>query len=146
MGLRSLISMDSLLPGDAIKTQSSFSEFYEGYGWFGGFTSLTNDEMYAVKLQSPSTLSVWGAPVILPKTISLSSGWNWIPNPYQTVNTLSEAIPIHSIGYTEGDKVKSQFQFAEYYGSYGWFGNLVSFDPGTGYRLKTTNSGTGTFL
>ena len=61
---------------DLIKNQFSFTNFYEGYGFFGQLTSVNTDEMYAVKLaRGPSTLSLSGVPTTLPKSITLGAGW-----------------------------------------------------------------------
>jgi trimeric autotransporter adhesin len=65
----------SLLNGDFIKSQLRFSEFYEGFGFFGQLETINTDEMYAARLGMASTLSVSGSPVALPKSVTLGAGW-----------------------------------------------------------------------
>jgi len=145
MSVGALISLSSLQQGDSVKGQFAFTDYYGTYGWFGQLTALTADTMYAVKLATSTTLTLSGVPVSLPKAIDMTVGWVWMPNPYLTTKAASEYMPSHSGGYVAGDQVKSQFSFSEYYGVYGWYGTLTSFEPGTGYRLKVTNGGTATF-
>ena len=81
-------------------------------GFYGQLTTLTTNVMYAVKLGSSATLSVTGMPTTLPKTVSLNSGWTFVPCPFQSSIALSTGAP--SFTYTQGDQYKSQAQFAEY--------------------------------
>ena len=61
--------------GDHLKSQYLFSDFYEGYGFFGQLRTLTTMDMYAVKLGSATELNVHGQPVVLPKSLTIGSGW-----------------------------------------------------------------------
>ena len=81
-------------------------------GFYGQLTTLTTNEMYAVKLASTATLSVTGMPTTLPKTVSLNSGWTFLPCPFQSSVALAVGAPAFT--YTQGDQYKSQAQFAEY--------------------------------
>jgi len=132
-----------LFQGDYVKSQSTFSEYYSGWGFFGGLTTLTTDEMYQVKLAASGTLVISGAPVALPRAVSLSAGWTWLPCPYLSSVTLASGVP--SFNYASGDQFKSQSQFAEFYPGYGWFGTLATLHPGSGYKLKVAGSGSATF-
>ena len=68
--------------------------------------------MYAVKLATAATLSVTGMPTTLPKTVTLSAGWTFVPYPYQANTALASGAP--TFAYTQGDQFKSQSNFAEY--------------------------------
>ena len=111
-----------LTAGDHIRSQYVFADYYEGFGFFGGLITLSTDEMYAVKVtrEGGATLTVSGTPVALPKPITLNSGWSFIPCPHQAATGLTAAMPTHT--YANGDQIKSQLQFAEYYGfGFGWY-------------------------
>ena len=110
---------------------------------------MSADVMFAVKLASAATLTVTGAPVALPKSITLYRGWTWLPCPYQSSVSLADSAPtfVASSGssYSAGDQLKSQFEFAEYYAGYGFYGTLIALEPGRGYRVKTSEAGVATF-
>jgi hypothetical protein len=112
-------------------------------GFFGGLTVMNTDEMYAVKLSSPSQLRFRGTPVTLPKPVVLSSGWNYLPCPFQRAVSLAAGAPRFS--YATGDHYRSQLYFAEYYGGYGWYGTLSAIEPGFGYKLYVAAGGAATF-
>ena len=81
-------------------------------GFYGQLTTLTTNEMYAVKLASSATLSVTGMPTTLPKTVPLNAGWTFVPCPYQAATALASGAP--AFQYTQGDLYKSQTAFSEY--------------------------------
>jgi len=143
MSVGSLLSSVSFSGGDQLKSQASFTEYYPGYGFFGQLSTLTTDTMYALKLMAASSLSVSGTPVSLPKSATLADGWTWLPSPYQGTVTLSDAAPVFS--YQQGDQIKSQAAFSEFYAGFGWFGTLTTMQPGAGYRVKVAAGGSATF-
>lgn len=143
MDVNSVFAGLSLSAGDQIKDQYVFSEFYLGYGFFGGLSVVTTSSMYAVKIENGGTISVTGCPTALPKGIRLNGGWTFLPCPYQTSTVLATAIPDYVYG--AGDQIKSQTRFAEYYGGFGFFGSLATMDPGLGYKLKVSTAGSATF-
>ena len=51
-------------------------------------------------------------PTSLPKTLTLSSGWTFLPCPYQSSVPLADFAPVFSWGVA--DQFKSQSRFAEY--------------------------------
>ena len=132
-----------LIFGDQIKDQYVFSQYYSGFGFFGGLNVLTTNTMYAVNFASGGTISVSGCPTTLPKTVVLNSGWSFVPCPYQFSVALNDAAPTFS--YASGDQYKSQLQFAEYYEGFGFFGSLFAVDPGQGYKIKVSGGGIATF-
>jgi len=129
--------------GDHIKNQLLFADYYDGFGFFGGLSLISTDEMYAVKVAGAVVLTVTGTPVALPKTISLGTGWNYLPCPYQASIGLADGVPTFS--YTNGDLIKSQTQFAELYEGFGFFGTLTTMDPGSGYKVRVSKSGRAVF-
>lgn len=99
--------------------ERSFTEYYDGFGFFPDLT-MTTREMYAVKLlEGPAALTLSGAPVALPFTVELFTGWTFLPNPYRQPVVVSAGMPAY--GYGNGAQVKSQAAFAEYYDEYGWY-------------------------
>jgi hypothetical protein len=130
----------TMATGDHVKSQFSFTQYYEGFGFFGTLSTLTTDSMYAVSITNPTTFRFSGLPVALPKTISITTGWTFLPNPYGTTTSLAQAVPT-GIAYMLNDQCKSQFSFSSYYPGYGWFGSLASFTPGWGYMLLLTGAG-----
>lgn len=133
----------SLGSGDFIKNQAVFADYYAGFGFFGGLNTLTTNEMYAVKVAVDTTLTVVGTPVVLPKTVTLNTGWTYLPYPRQCAKGILDAMP--SFTYVAGDQVKSQLSFAEYYAGFGFFGSLAMMEPGLGYKTKVATGGDATF-
>jgi hypothetical protein len=134
MRLNSVFKQLTLAGGDQIKSQTLFSEYYEGFGFFGGLFALTTDDMYAMKLSTSATLTLIGSPTTLPKMIVLNRGWTFLPCPYQISVPLASGAPTFT--YASGDQFKSQYLFAEFYTGFGWFGGLMSLEPGLGYKLR----------
>ena len=129
--------------GDQVKDQYVFTSYYAGYGFFGILDTLTTDSMYAVKSTDGGSLSVTGTPTALPKRVTLNAGWTWLPCPYQASLPLQIAAP--TFAYGDGDQFKSQSQFTQYYAGYGFFGTLVSLEPGQGYKVHASTGGGATF-
>ena len=94
-----------------------------GFGFYGGLTSLSTDTMYAMHLAGSGTLLVSGAPVALPKAVTLMEGWTFLPCPHQASKPLAAGLP--AFDYQPGDQVKSHFLFAEFYEYYGWCTSLL---------------------
>ena len=129
-----------MVTGDLVKSQFDFTQFYEGFGFFGILSTIGTDSMYVVSMTNPATFRFSGTPVALPKTISILAGWTFLPNPYQSQTPLANALPT-GIALQLNDQVKSQFSFSSYYPGYGWFGSLTSFTPGWGYMLFLAGAG-----
>ena len=141
--INSVFSQLSLTMFDHIKNQLLFSDYYEGWGWFGALVTITTNEMYALKLTGSGTLNLTGTPTVLPKTLFLNDGWTGLPCPYQTAVSLAEGAP--NFDYKFGDQFKSQLEFSDYYEGWGWFGPLLRLKPGAGYRVRVTKGGYATF-
>ena len=70
-------------------------------------------------------------------TVTLLPGWTWIS--YTRADTLDIATAMGSFTPTEGDKIKSQYAFAEYHNGV-WAGSLTQFCPGLGYMYKSNRT------
>ena len=128
-----------------LKNQMQFTDFYDGFGFYGQLSSLTGNTMYAIKLATAATLSVIGMPATFPKTVTLTSGWSWLPMPYPSALSLASGGPSPLNAFAAGDQFKSQAQFSEFYDGYGWYGTLAQLNPGQGYKINVATGGEATF-
>jgi len=133
----------TLAQDDQVRNQRDFTMYYPGYGFFGGLGAMTTNEMYTIKVTQTGSLALTGTPVALPKAVTLSDGWTFLPMPYQTATSITNYMPAYD--YQNGDHIKSQSQFSDFYTGYGWFGSLSQFEPGKGYKVKVSGGGTATF-
>jgi len=134
-----VLSSVSLYENDYLKSQTAFTTYYPGFGFYGTFSDISTSTMYKGRFSPARTLVVTGQPLVLPIQIGLNSGWNFVPCPFQTSTALVDAMPTHS--YAQDDLIKSQSDFSTYYTGYGWHGNLQFVEPGLGYKLKVGTSG-----
>jgi hypothetical protein len=75
--------------------------------------------------------------------ITLSQGWSWIG--YVPSIAMSVDVAMTGVSAMQGDKLKSQHGYSEYYPSYGWFGSLNTIEPGMGLMYYSTNGEAVTF-
>lgn len=136
----------TLSSGDLIKSQLTFTQYYDGFGFFGSLTDFSTDSMFGVKLATAQTLTHRGVPESIPKTVLLNGfGWTYLPCPYQSTISLADAMPT-GVNFSLEDQFKSQFTFSTYYPTFGWFGSLSSVEPGSGYMIRLAGEGgTATF-
>ena len=131
--------------GVAIRSQASgYTDYYEGYGWYGSLESINNESSYRVVTSAPCVAAMPGN-VAIPSQhpITLSQGWTWIgylPSSAMDINAALEGLEA-----TQGDMVKSQQGYSDYYPGYGWFGSLNTVEPGMGLMYYSTNGETITF-
>ena len=130
--------------GAYIKTDDSFAEFLDGYGWDALDSLIYPTKRYMVFVSQRDTICLKGAPYNSSQhPISVKNSWNWlgyIPSTGMTVNqALSGLRPLN------GDIIKSQTLFAQYVAGVGWIGNLNFLEPLKGYLLKISNAGTLTY-
>ena len=136
--------------GVQIKNQNDFTDYgtdsQGNTGWFGTLYTTSVKEMYKVNtsLASGGTLPIQLAGTVVdPEShpIEMAVNWNYIGYP------LSESVNVGTVfsGFAEnGDYVKSQDAFAEYYNGT-WHGNLKSMNPGEGYMYQRSTAGTFTY-
>ena len=131
--------------GVAIRSQASgYTDYYAGYGWYGSLESINNESSYRVVTSAPCVAAMPGS-VAIPSQhpITLSQGWTWIgylPSRAMDINTALEGLEA-----TQGDMVKSQQGYSDYYPGYGWFGSLNTIEPGMGLMYYSASGETVTF-
>ncbi|HBE43324.1 MAG TPA: hypothetical protein DDW27_19410 [Bacteroidales bacterium] len=136
MSLNSVLS-SGFTDGDYIKNQTTFSFYSASSGWVGSMFTIDPADLYIIRVQNTAGINFCGIPVEVNSTpISLVEGWNWIG--YTPSFPLPIGDALGSISSVEGDYIKNQILFAEYY-STGWFGSLTQLSPGEGYMLRMTN-------
>ena len=126
------------VPDDYIKSQCAYSQYYAGFGFYGTLSTISTHTMCKVKKASAGSFVFTGEVVSLPLTVTFTPGWNYVPCPYQVSTALGWAFG--SLALASGDTLKSQMQFSTYYEGFGWFGQLVSLEPGQGYEMKTAGN------
>ena len=95
------------------------------------------------RLGQVATLTVSGSPTLTPMTVTLETGWTWLPYPHQSSRSLNDGAP--AFAYAVGNQFKSQTAFSEFYAGYGWFGTLNTLEQGRGYKLKVDTGGAAVF-
>lgn len=127
-----------------ISSQTSFTNYYAGYGWYGSLVAINNESMYRVQMTNGVEFSMVG-PKANPADhpITLTKGWNHIGYVSGTEMSVNDAL----VGITPqaGDMVKSQKSYANYYAGYGWYGSLNTIKPGDGLMYKSVSDDAITF-
>lgn len=128
-----------------ISSQTAFTKYYPGNGWYGSLTSIDNEKMYRLKMNNEAAITMTGYeadPAQHP--ITLSTGWTHIG--FISSSNMSVGEAFSGLDATEGDLVKTQSAFAKYYGSEnGWYGSLNTIKAGDGLMYKSTNTNNVTF-
>lgn len=143
-GMQSL-QTDLASTGYMISSQTAYTMNYGAYGWYGSLNKINNESMYKIKMNEPgySYMYYYYARTDF-HPITIVPGWNYIGYPAHFWMSLDEAL----IGLepSNGDMIKSQYEYANYYEGYGWFGSLNYLNPGMGYMYKSTSADTLTFV
>ncbi|MFN0048861.1 MAG: LamG-like jellyroll fold domain-containing protein [Cytophagales bacterium] len=140
----------ALHDGDEFKGAVNFDRYDSTTTkWFGNMAGdnmslrtggLRNEESYKVKLRKADTLNFRGSIVdATSKPITLQAGWNWVGFIPQYNMDINEALA--TLNPTEGDVIKSQYQFAVYDNVLKWIGSLKYMIPGEGYMMKCETGG-----
>ncbi|MBQ3354122.1 MAG: choice-of-anchor J domain-containing protein [Bacteroidales bacterium] len=127
--------------GYMISSQTEFTMNYGTYGWYGSLNSITNESMYKIKMNQAgySDLYYYNArPDLHP--ITVVPGWNYIGYVSDYEMDLNDALM--GLEPSDGDMIKSQYAYANYYEGYGWFGSLNYMEPGKGYMYKAADTAT----
>ena len=120
--------------GIQIKNQSKFVN-QAGGNWYGTLTETSVEDMFMIQLSSATNVALEGYevnPADYP--ITLGTNWKWISYPLSTEMSVEEAFA--SANPSNGDYVKSQTGFAQYYDGLGWSGTLKTMTPGMGYMYQ----------
>ena len=124
--------------GVQIKNQFNFTNYNtEEQSWSGSLSATSVTDMYKVNtsLAIDQTLQVELSGVLVDPAqypITLDVNWNYIGYP------LNEGVSVGTVFANvakDGDYVKSQDAFAEYYDGT-WHGNLKTMKPGEGYMYR----------
>ena len=118
--------------GVTIRSQANgYTDYYQGYGWYGSLSSINNESSYRIITSAPCTVTMTGNTAVPSQhPITLSQGWTWIGYVPSTAMGVNDALS--GLEATVGDKLKSQQGYADYYESYGWYGSLNTIEPGMG--------------
>ena len=127
--------------GYMISSQTEFTMNYGAYGWYGSLNSINNESMYKIKMNEPgySYLYYYNARTDR-HPITVVPGWNYIGYVSNNIMDLEDALI--GIEPSNGDMIKSQYAYANYYEGYGWFGSLNYMEPGMGYMYKAADTAT----
>ena len=123
--------------GIQVKSQFAFSNYSAG-DWSGGLKTVSTENMYMIKMSEPTELGMSGI-IVEPSEfpIVLNPNWKWIPYsvsvPMDVTTAFAEFTP------HDGDIVKSQEGFTQYYEGLGWSGSLNTMIPGEGYMYQNTS-------
>lgn len=131
---------------ESINSQSAFTMYYDGYGWYGSLNSINNESMYRIKALTPVSITMTGMPVNPAEhPITISYGWNHIG----FLSSVPLEVDNAFAGLTSAteDIVKNQNSYAMYYEGYGWYGSLSLgvITPGDGLMYKSVVDETKTF-
>ena len=130
--------------GVTIRSQVGYTDYYAGYGWYGSLASVNNESSYKIKANASCSVALTGiAAVPSQHPITLNQGWTWMGYVSSTAMDVQEALS--GLEATEGDKLKSQQGYADYYANYGWYGSLNTIEPGMGLMYYSANGETVTF-
>ena len=130
--------------GVTIRAQVGYTDFYSDYGWYGSLTSIDNVSSYKIKADAPCTVALTGN-IAIPSQhpITLSHGWTWMGYVPLVAMDVNEALL--GLEAMEGDRLKSQEGYSDYYPDYGWYGSLNTIEPGMGLMYYSTNGEAVTF-
>ena len=120
--------------GIQIKNQSKFVN-QAGGNWYGTLTETSVEDMFMIQMSSATNVTLEGYEVNPAEhPITLGTNWKWISYPLSTEMSVEEAFA--SANPSNGDYVKSQTGFAQYYDDLGWSGTLKTMTPGMGYMYQ----------
>ena len=133
--------------GIIIKSQSDgYTEYYDDYDlWYGSINAINNESSYMVKTSASCQVSMTGTaamPSQHPITVD-ANGWTWIGYPVTYNMDINAALD--GLASIEGDMLKAQEGYAEFYEGYGWYGPLETLTSGMGYMYKSNNASPTTF-
>ena len=130
--------------GIQIKNQSKFVN-QAGGNWYGTLTETSVEDMFMIQMSSATNVALEGYEVNPAEhPITLGTNWKWISYPLSTEMSVEEAFA--SANPSNGDYVKSQKGFAQYYEGLGWSGTLTSMTPGMGYMYQNVSGSAKTLV
>ncbi|WP_168797624.1 T9SS type A sorting domain-containing protein [Neolewinella litorea] len=125
-----------------VKSQANSAQYSPASGWNGNLRDINLGQGYLVHLSNaPDTLKVVGLPSPSPISVAIDNSWNWIGYPRIHPEPVNDVLV--DLSPAEGDILKGKADFALFeLGSGGWTGSMRQFNPGAGYKLKSSRKGT----
>ena len=128
--------------GDIIKSQNGQAT-YSGGQWYASPRTfrLEAGRMYKLRKQRAGNcqVTVTGAPTTGEESIAVTAGWTWLGYTGQASATVGALF--REGGFADNDLIKPQAGSQATSSGGKWYGNLV-FQPGKGYMLRQSASGT----
>lgn len=131
--------------GIRIQSKSSYVDYIEFQGmsfWDGELAEITNEQMYKIRTNVGSTITLNGNTAIPSNhTITISKGWNWIGFPSGSSISLEDAFA--SFTPENEDVIKSKGSYSQYivFGDFAfWDGDLTTLIPGQGYMYQSSSN------
>jgi hypothetical protein len=124
------------------QTQSALRSNDTWKGDLADMSGIGQYKMYKVKASANCILTVTGTTITSVTPIPLAGGWNWVaflPTTAMPIATALDSIKGQIL------EVKSLTQSATYSGGV-WSGSLTQLEPGQGYAIRMSGSGTLTYL
>lgn len=120
-----------------LKSQANYSEYTQTSGWLGGLSEMDVHLGYLIHLNAhEDMLDIIGNTPEGEISIPLNPKWTWIGYPKPEIIDVDLVLAGLKANPTQGDIIKSQFEFAEYNEQEKtWIGDLDYFYPGRGYKL-----------
>ena len=135
-GANGLVNLENAVgtSGIQIKNQIKFVN-QAGGNWYGTLEETSVEDMFMIQLSSATNVTLEGYEVNPAEhPITLGTNWKWISYPVSAYISVEEAFA--SANPSNGDYVKSQTGFAQYYDGLGWSGTLKTMTPGLGYMYQ----------
>lgn len=146
-GVDGLAILENALGDNGVMIASQSNGFVQNYGangWYGSLESINNESAYRVKT-SDYTQFIFPGVIANPADhpVTVYKGWTYIG--YMAADRMNINEALAGLQATDGDIIKSQQAFANYYEDYGWFGSLTMLKPGEGLMYKSLNDEEVTF-
>ena len=141
-GIEGLGMLQDGLDGNGISIRSQadgYIVYYAGYGWYGSLSGINNESSYKIKTDAPCSVAMTGMGAVPSQhPITLSHGWTWMGYVPSTAMDVNEALS--GMNAIQGDMLKSQQGYADYYPNYGWYGSLNTIEPGMGLMYYSSSN------
>ena len=146
-GVDGLTLLEGYLGENGVMIASQANGFVQNYGangWYGSLVNINNEEMYRVKVNDYASFMMVGTRAnTADHPVTIYNGWTYLGYMASDYMELNEALA--NLEATDGDIIKNQRAFANYYEGYGWFGSLNMLRPGEGLMYKSLNEEEVTF-
>ena len=141
--------LQTVFGNELIEIRTQNGQLYNDpvYGYFGDTDLLDQNVGFKLKMEGMDMLKsyvFYGGSLSI-NNVSLRKGWNYLPNPYVTVQTLGDAFSLNKV-LVDGDRIVSKTGgFAEYANGQ-WTGNLTTLQPGESYLFFNAGDANRSFI